>query len=417
MSKKKQRNQVEIKQFVIKYSRRRISMFRKIKEYSFRYICLSALLFVITITLFLFANIAKNAYLSLHKTQIIITKPIGDGLSESAFLNKVIDLNFADYGDESRVVIKKILGRHGSRSIVVSGKEGLIWFDTSSKFDYFYKRFDGKSCIASSKEVFCDPVILKIISDFKRDDKIKLAFNNKFFTNSDSRYGENAGLFTAIKGTCYILFIFIVTCFPISLISAIYMEEFATKNKLNTILETNINNLSAVPSIVYGLLGLSVFIGIFKMSRSSALVGGLTLSMLALPLMITLIRQSLRLVPRGLRDATISMGATRLQLVFTILLKAALPGILTSVILAVVRVIGETAPLLLIGMVAFIGSVPSEITSPATAIPVQIYLWSSTPELSFHEKASLAILILIFALLIINLIAGFIRSRIRNKYL
>ena len=241
-------------------------------------------------------------------------------------------------------------------------------------------------------------------------------FNVSFFTQADSRDLERAGFGGSIVGSLYIIFVCLIVSLPIGVGAAIYLEEFAKPSKWRDLIEVNINNLAAIPSIIYGLLGLFVFLNLFGLPRSSPLVGGLTLSLMTLPIIIISTRLALQNVPNTLRDAARALGASRLQVVMHHVLPLALPGIMTGTILGIARAIGETAPLLMIGMVAFIANAPQAVTDPATAMPVQIYLWASSPENGFIEKTASGILVLIAILLFLNLIAAFIRNKFETRW-
>ena len=248
--------------------------------------------------------------------------------------------------------------------------------------------------------------------------KIYRTWNWSFWTNSDSRSPEIAGIWGAMVGTFYTIGLALIFAFPIGVGCATYMEEFPKKRNSWTydFMEININNLAAVPSIVYGLLGLAVFIQFFGMPRSASLVGGLTLGILTLPTIVIACPTALRTVPQSVRDASNGLGASRLQTTIYQVLPAALPGIITGTIIGIARAIGESAPLLMIGMVAFILTAPTGILDPATSLPVQIYLWADSPERGFAEKTSAAILILLLILVTLNLLAIWLRKRFEIKW-
>jgi len=249
------------------------------------------------------------------------------------------------------------------------------------------------------------------VKDWQKAGRIHAAFYTGFFTGGDSRAPEGAGVGGALMGTFFALLVCMLAAFPIAVAAAIYLEEFAPKNRLTELLELCINNLAAVPSIIYGLLGLSVFLNMFGMPRSAPLVGGLTLALLVLPVMIIATRASLRAVPPSMRLAATALGATPLQVVWSHVLPYALPGMMTGAILGMARAIGETAPLLMIGMVAFVADVPRNIFDAATVMPVQVYLWASSPELGFVEKTSTAIIVLLAVLLLLNTTAIYVRRK------
>lgn len=247
-------------------------------------------------------------------------------------------------------------------------------------------------------------------------DRISSPFNWGIFTNADSRFPELAGLKGAITGTLWLLLTCFAICFPIGIGAAIYLEEFAPKNKLNDFIEVNINNLAAVPSVVFGLLALAVFLNWFGLPRGAPFVGGLTLALMSLPTIIIATRAALKAVPPSIREAALGMGASRQQVVFHHVLPLALPGILTGTIIAMAQAIGETAPLLLIGMNAFITATPDGAFAAATTLPTQIFIWADSPERGFVSRTSAAILILLGVLVLMNAAAIILRNRFERRW-
>ena len=240
-------------------------------------------------------------------------------------------------------------------------------------------------------------------------------FNVAFFTNGDSREPEMAGIRVALYGSFFTLLVTFAIAFPIGVFSAVYLEEFAPRNRLTDLIEININNLAAVPSIVFGLLGLAVFINFFDLPRSAPLVGGIVLSLMTLPTIIITSRAAIQSVSPSIREAALGVGASRLQTVFHHVLPVAMPGILTGSIIGMAQALGESAPLLMIGMVAFIMDVPGGVTDPATVLPVQVYLWADSPERGFTEKTSAAIMVLMGFLIVMNALAVYLRKRFELK--
>lgn len=261
-----------------------------------------------------------------------------------------------------------------------------------------------------------DDMQLGWVDQLKADEAIKTVFNTAFFTSGDSREPELAGILGALVGTAFTLLVCFVLSFPVGIMAAIYLEEFAKKNRWNDIIEVNINNLAAVPSIVFGLLGLAVFLNVFGLPRSSPLVGGMVLALMTLPTIIIAARAALRAVPPSIREAALGVGATPIQTVFHHVAPLALPGMLTGAIVGMARALGETAPLLMIGMVAFIVDIPSSVVEPATALPVQIFLWADSPERAFLEKTSAAIIVLIVFLILMNLVAILLRNKYSQRF-
>jgi len=245
---------------------------------------------------------------------------------------------------------------------------------------------------------------------------LKLRFNRRFFTAGDSREPEQAGVAGAVAGSFFTLMVTLLLSFPIGVAAAVYLEEFAPKNRFTDLIEVNINNLAAVPSIVFGLLGLAVFIQFFGLPRSVPLVGGLVLTLMTLPTIIIASRAALKAVPPSIREAALGMGASRVQAITHHVLPLAMPGMMTGGILGMARALGESAPLLLIGMVAFIVDVPRRLTDPSTVLPVQVYLWARSSERAFVERTSGALIVLLVFLLVMNGVAVVLRSRFERRW-
>ncbi|NLR98856.1 phosphate ABC transporter permease PstA [Rhizobium sp. P38BS-XIX] len=241
-------------------------------------------------------------------------------------------------------------------------------------------------------------------------------FNSGLFLSGNSSRPEAAGLGVALIGSLYLMLTVLALALPVGVAASIYLEEFAPRNRLTDLIEVNINNLAAVPSIVYGLLGLSVFINMMGLPRSASLVGGLVLSLMTLPMIIIATRSALRAVPPSIRSAALGLGASRMQMVFHHVLPLAMPGILTGTILGLAHALGETAPLLLIGMVAFVANYPTSPLDPSTALPVQIYMWASEAERAFVERTSGAIIVLLFFLVAMNIGAILLRRRFERRW-
>ncbi|HEX9813833.1 MAG TPA: phosphate ABC transporter permease PstA, partial [Myxococcota bacterium] len=248
------------------------------------------------------------------------------------------------------------------------------------------------------------------------DDRVASRFNSRFFSAGDSREPELAGIGGALIGTALTLLVTLAVSFPLGVSAAVYLEEFAPNNRWTRQLEVNINNLAAVPSIVFGLLGLAVFLGLFGMPRSAPVVGGLTLALMTLPVIIIASRASISAVPLWIRESARGLGASPVQVVAHQVLPIAMPGIVTGTLLGLARAMGETAPLLMIGMVAFIVDVPTNFTDAASALPVQIFLWADSPERGFVEKISGAILVLLTLLGILNGAAILLRQRFEQRW-
>jgi phosphate transport system permease protein len=245
---------------------------------------------------------------------------------------------------------------------------------------------------------------------------VEKRFNRRFFTAGDSREPEQAGVAGAVMGSFLTLVVTLLLSFPIGVAAAIYLEEFAPAGRLTDFIEVNINNLAAVPSIVFGLLGLAVFIQFFGVPRSAPLVGGLVLTLMTLPTIIIASRAAIKAVPPSIREAALGMGASQVQMVAHHVLPLAMPGMLTGAIIGMARALGESAPLLMIGMVAFIADIPAGFTDPATVLPVQVYLWADSPERAFLERTSGAIMVLLAFLLVMNAAAVILRQRFERRW-
>jgi phosphate transport system permease protein len=294
------------------------------------------------------------------------------------------------------------------------GTKRPTWLLADDEVDMLVKgRFD-RAAPSSERRVSDQEV--KWIDDLAAKGEIEKRFNVAFFTAGDSRDPERAGIRGAVVGSALTLAVTLVLAFPLGVATAVYLEEFAPRNRWTDLIEVNINNLAAVPSIVFGLLGLAVFINFFGLPRSAPLVGGLVLTLMTLPTIIIASRAALAAVPPSIREAALGMGASRMQMVTHHVLPLAMPGVLTGTIIGMARALGETAPLLMIGMVAFIVDVPKHLTDPATALPVQIYLWVDSPERAFVERTSAAIIVLLGFLIAMNALAVFLRRRLERRW-
>jgi phosphate transport system permease protein len=238
----------------------------------------------------------------------------------------------------------------------------------------------------------------------------------EFLTGSDSTEAARAGVWGALKGSFLTILVTMALAFPIGVLSALYLEEFAPRNRWTDMIEVSINNLAAVPSIIFGLLGLAVFLNFMHLPRSAPLVGGLTLALMTMPVIVIAGRNAIKSVPPSIRDAALGVGASKMQVVFHHVLPLALPGILTGTIIGMARALGETAPLLMIGMRAFIASPPSGITDPSSVLPVQIFLWSDEVDRAFVEKTSAAIIVLLVFMLMMNGLAIYLRNKFERRW-
>ncbi len=279
------------------------------------------------------------------------------------------------------------------------GRRSDLWLPASSKADVAGKG-DG------------DPAIERMLA--KADHRLR--FNPTFLTSSDATDASEVGVWGALKGTFLTILVTMLLAFPIGVLSALYLEEFARRNRWTDLIEVSINNLAAVPSIIFGLLGLAVFLNFMDLPRSAPLVGGLTLALMTMPVIVIAGRNAIKSVPPSIRDAALGVGASKMQVVFHHVLPLALPGILTGTIIGMARALGETAPLLMIGMRAFIAAPPGSIVEPATVLPVQIFLWSDEVDRGFVEKTSAAIIVLLVFMLLMNGLAIYLRNRFERRW-
>ncbi len=288
-----------------------------------------------------------------------------------------------------------------------------LWLLADDDIDTYYKSLDDAA----------GPFIGRVdqrqrlwIDDLQSGEQIKLKWNTQFFVNGDSREPEQAGIGGAVVGSLLTLVVTLLLSLPVGVAAAVYLEEFAPRNRWTDFIEVNINNLAAVPSIIFGLLGLAIFINFFGVPRSVPLVGGLVLSLMTLPTIIITSRAAIKAVPPSIRQAAIGMGASPMQVTMHHVLPLAMPGMLTGGIIGMAQALGETAPLLMIGMVAFIADVPGGFTDPATVLPVQIFLWADSPERAFIEKTSAAIMVLLAFLIVMNSAAVWLRKRLERRW-
>jgi phosphate transport system permease protein len=282
-------------------------------------------------------------------------------------------------------------------------RSGTFWLPASSDLDVAAKGDGGHDAERFHQQL-------------EARDAVRSAFNLNFLTGSDATDPAAVGIWGAFKGSLLTMLVTLALAFPIGVLSAVYLEEYAPRNRWTDMIEVSINNLAAVPSIIFGLLGLAVFLNTMNLPRSAPLVGGLTLALMTMPVIVIAGRNAIKSVPPSIRDAALGVGASRVQVVFHHVLPLALPGILTGTIIGMARALGETAPLLMIGMRAFIASPPGGITEPATVLPVQIFLWSDEVSRGFVEKTSAAIIVLLVFLLAMNGIAIYLRNKFERRW-
>ena len=325
--------------------------------------------------------------------------------------------------DEEEKFIKILLGGNYEQEIKnhlfenphLLGKKVVLNLTTSDDLDQLHKGNFPRDIPEDRRRI--NNFQLKVYDSLVQQGKIKTKYNNYFLTHGDSRDAEIAGVAGAIIGSFFSIIICLILAFPIALLAAVYLEEFAPKNRITEIIEININNLAAVPSIVFGLLALGILLNVFGLPRSTSLVGGITLSLMTLPTIIIACRASLKAVPPSIREAALAVGASKVQTTMHHVVPLAMPGTLSGTIIGLAQALGETAPLLLIGMVAFVVDIPSVPTDPSASLPVQIYLWSEQAERGFVEKTSATIMLLIGFLIIMNSLAVWARQKFEKKWM
>ena len=306
------------------------------------------------------------------------------------------------------------------RAYVLSKPENLgttqtIWFVVDDDTDSFLRGFIDRNSPQSERPRFSD-LRIKFVDDLQEADRISYRFSEYLIFGSASRDPEMAGIWGALVGSVLTLSVCLAIAFPMGVATAIYLEEIAPKNRITELIEVNINNLAAVPSVVFGIMGLAIFINFFGLPRSIPLVGGLVLALMTLPTIIISSRAAIRAVPPSIRDGALAVGASKMQTIFHHVIPLAMPGMLTGTIIGMAQALGETAPLLMIGMVAFVVDIPGDIVTPSTVLPVQIFMWADEAERMFVHKTSAAILVLLIFLIGMNSVAVFLRKHLERRW-
>ena len=411
---------------------------RRRSEQIFRGLGLVALMMGLGFLAFFFYTLISTGYTALEQTRILLTIDFDAAAIDPDGTRSPEDLRRANYDGLVRQTLldefPDVTGRADRRKLfaLVSPGAGLelrnmvladpsligttkqLWLLADDDVDMVVKGHVDRTIEEGRRRL--DDQQLGWLGMLEQDGRVELQFNRYFFTSGDSRDPELAGIWSATVGSFFLLAVTLILSFPLGVATAIYLEEFAPRNRWTDIIEVNINNLAAVPSIVFGLLGLSLFINAFGLPRSAPLVGGLVLSLMTLPVIIIASRAALTAVPPSIREAALGLGASKMQTVLHHVLPLALPGMLTGTIIGMARALGESAPLLMIGMVAFIVDTPQSPLDPSTALPVQVYLWADSPERAFVERTSAAILVLLVFLLVMNLSAVLLRRHFERRY-
>jgi phosphate transport system permease protein len=407
-------------------------------ERRFRLFGMGAIVVALCFLVFLFASIIGNGYTAFQQTFIKITVHLESEVIDPRGQRDLHKLRTADYGalvkKSLRAQFPEVSGRRDKRKLygMVSngaafdlqamvmrdpdliGKVLDVWVAADDDIDMLMKGHIDRGRPEAERRL--KDLEVGWIDRLIADQRLEMRFNSAFFTAGDSREPELAGIWGAAVGSFYTLLVTLLLSFPIGVCAAVYLEEFAPRNRWTDIIEVNINNLAAVPSIVFGLLGLAVFINFFSLPRSAPVVGGLVLTLMTLPTIIIASRAALKSVPPSIRDAALGMGASKMQMVAHHVLPLALPGMLTGTIIGMAQALGESAPLLMIGMVAFIVDIPGGPFDPATVLPVQVYLWADSPERAFVERTSAAIMVLLGFLALMNTLAVFLRKKFERRW-
>ena len=368
----------------------------------FKYYGMAAIAFALSFLAFFFVDIVGKSLPAFQQAYIQV--PISYNAEVKDNYNKAITRNYRYLVSRSYLrSLPKKLAQHPE----LLGTTEQTWVLASYRVDQYLKGHDGNGLKSKYRPH---------VDEMFADDKIEFRFNTLFFTNGDSKLAETAGILAAAVGSILTLLITMAVAVPIGVMTAIYLEEFAADNRFSQLIEVNINNLAAIPSILYGLLGLAIFINMVGVPRSSALAGGLTLALMTLPVIIIATRAALRSIPDSIRDAAYGLGASNLQTVWHHVLPLAFPGILTGSIIGLAQAMGETAPLLIVGMMAYIPEAPSGIFDATTVLPAQIYTWSSESIRAFEERTAAGIIVLLTVLLSLNALAVWLRNRTQKTW-
>ena len=370
-------------------------------EARFKAYCVGALCMAIAFLMFFFYDMIQKGYSAFVQAEIQV---------EFTYTQENVDFPTEALPQAEANLISRGWYRGLPRELrdnpELEGQTVTTWAVARTEVDQFLK---GHSEKLSEDE-------LRWVRQLQDEGRLDTHFNTYFFANGDSKIPVLAGLKSAFIGSLFVMLVTLVVSFPIGVMTAIYLEEFAPDNRFTQGIEININNLAAVPSILFGLLGLAIFINFFGVPRSSALAGGLTLSLMTLPVIIISTRAALRAVPQNIRHGALAVGASRWQAVRDHVLPASLPGILTGTIIGIAQAMGETAPLLIIGMIAYIPDAPTGVTQAATVLPAQIFTWAGMPERAYVERTAAGILVLLSLLISLNAAAVFLRQRFERRW-
>ena len=408
-------------------------------ERRFRMYGIAAIGFALAFLLFLFSSIVSNGYTAFVQTSFKLDVSLDPDVIDPSGKRSEKDIRIADYTLLARRALAAQLGVNPNDRPVMRDIRGLlsrdvdiqirrvveadpsligqtvpVWVLAHGQVDSLMKGQVDRALPASQRRI--SDRQLEWLDKAEAEGFLAKRFNTGLFTNGASSSPETAGIGVAMVGSLFMMMTVVLLAVPLGVAAAVYLEEFAPKNVLTDTIEVNINNLAAVPSIVFGLLGLAIFINMAGLPRSASLVGGLVLTLMTLPTIIIATRAALKAVPPSIREAAMGVGASPIQVVFHHVLPLAIPGIMTGTIIGMARALGETAPLLMIGMRAFTTTPPDGLTDPATVLPVQIFLWSDEVNRGFVEKTSAAIIVLLVFLLTMNAIAVYLRNRFETRW-
>ena len=407
-------------------------------EKRFRLYGILSIGFGLLCVLFLFTNIIGKGLsgFTYHYLQIAVEMDAETlEISDTSDLNQILAGNYSgvvkrstyEYFDVSsrrdKSQARKLLSVDGTGYLLqdrfkidaekIINTKTTVWALVDDKVDFYLKRLGEPG--EQGKHEFSEKQLQWIHAAIESGD-LQKRINWAFFNKGDSAHSEEAGIRGAVMGSFYLLLVTLALSFPIGIATAIYLEEYAPKNKWTDIIEVNINNLAAVPSIIFGLLGLAIFLAFFGFPRSTPLVGGFVLSLMTLPTIIISSRASIKAVPPSIREAAYGLGSSKMQVTLHHVLPLAMPGMLTGTIIGLAQALGESAPLLMIGMAAFIPEIPAGVNDPATALPMQIFQWFRNADAGFSEKASAAILVLLMFLIVMNTLAVWARRRLERRW-
>jgi phosphate transport system permease protein len=408
------------------------------KEARFRRMGLSAIIIGLIFLSMLFISIIGNGYTAFWQTFVQLEIHLDASVIDPDGTRDPEIISAADFGGivkkSLRDMYPEVSGRRDKRTLygivssgasyylqdyVMANPEQIgdtiqLWVPADDDVDMLMKGHFDRDKVEAERRIKDNQIAW--VDKLVDQGRIESRFNKTFFTAGDSREPELAGIRGAATGSFFTLLVTLLLAFPVGVATAVYLEEFAPQNRWTDLIEVNINNLAAVPSIVFGLLGLAVFINFFGMPRSAPLVGGMVLTLMTLPTLIIASRAALKSVPPSIREAALGVGASKMQMVFHHVLPLAMPGMLTGTIIGMAQALGESAPLLMIGMVAFIVDIPGSATDPSTVLPVQIYLWADSPERAFVERTSAAIMVLLAFLITMNALAVLLRKKFERRW-